>query len=222
MSVAKIEVACIVRDLLSWLVSGGSSKQNSRDHIINLRMVSRRLTRSQKKLEVKEREMERKVRVAIEKGDMQAARLYANDIVRSRNWARGYQSLNSKIEGLIFKLERTDAVQSLAGEMKSVAVNLKAASESLNMADLDDVIMDLEKSMEDIEVTSEVMEESVGSLFEGDIDNTEVDNVLAEYGAEVGVTASTGLPTPTTSTPQKEKTNISDLEKEIQDLRKQD
>ena len=90
------------------------------------------------------------------------------------------------------------------------------------MAGLDDVISDLEESMEDIEVKSEVMEDSVGSLFEGDIEENEVDSLLAEYGAEVGVTASTGLPSPTTNTPVGEKANISDLEKEIQDLRKND
>lgn len=180
------------------------------------------MQRSQKKLEQKERQMERKVRAAVEKGDMQAARMYANDVVRSRKWARGYQSLNSKIEGLMFKLERTDAVQSLAGEMKGVATSLKAASEALSMAGMDDIIQDLEESLEDVEISSEMMEESVDGLFAGDIEEDEVDNLLAEYGAEVGISASTGLPSPVTTTPTGEKTNITDLEKEIEDLRKQD
>lgn len=203
----------MVRDLIGWLVSGKSDKSN-RKHITNLKLVSRRLMRSQRKLENKEREAERKIRAALQKGDMEAARMYANDVVRSRKWARGYQSLISKIDGLIFKLERTDAVQSLANEMKGVAVSLREASMALNVAGLDDVIADMEGAMEDIEVTSEVMEDSVEGLFTSDINESEVDNLLAEYGAEVGISASSGLPTPVANS------KVSDLEKEIEELRK--
>ncbi len=204
----------MVRDLLSWLVSGKSDKSN-RSHITNLKVVERRLERSKKKLENKERQNERKIRTALQKGDMEAARLYANDVVRSRKWARGYQSLVSKIDGLIFKLERTDAVQSLAGEMRSVANSLREASAALNMEGLDDTVKDLESTMENVDIASDMMEDSVDGLFSADIDESEVDNLLGEYGAEVGVTASTGLPTaPVTNS------KVSDLENEIEQLRK--
>lgn len=210
----------MVRDLFSWLTGSKSGPASTRDHIINLRMVSKRLSRSQRKLENKEKQMDRKVRTAIQKGDMQSAKLYASDIVRSRKWARGYQSLNSKIEGLIFKLERTDAVQSLAGEMKGVADSLRSASAALNMTGLDDVIQDMQEAMEEVELTGEIMEDSVDLLFENDTDEGEVDNILAEFGAEIGVTASVGLPTPTGAT--NVSTNASDLKKEIADLRKEE
>ena len=116
----------------------------------------------------------------------------------------------------MFKLERTDAVQSLAGEMKGVAKSLREASMALKVEGLDDVIADMEGAMEDIEVTSEVMEDSVEGLFASDIDEGEVDNLLAEYGAEVGISASSGLPTPVATS------KVSDLEKEIEELRKDD
>jgi len=162
----------------------------------------------------KERQAERKIKQAIQRGDMEAARMYANDVVRARKWSRGYQSLISKIDGLMFKLERSDAVQSLAGEMRGVAKSLREASAALNIAGLDDVIQDMEQAMEEVDISSEVMEESVEGMFATDVDETEVDNILAEYGAEVGISASSGLPTPVSSS------KVSDLEKEIEELRK--
>ena len=205
----------MVRDLIGWLV-GGKSKKSSREQITNLKLVSKRLARSQRKLESKQRQAERKIKQALQKGDMEAARMYANDVVRAKKWARGYQSLISKIDGLMFKLERTDAVQSLAGEMKGIATSLREASAALNMAGLDDVISDMEEAMEEVEISSEVMEDSVEGLFTSDIDEGEVDNLLAEYGAEVGISASSGLPTPIATS------KVSDLEKEIEELRKDD
>lgn len=199
-----------MRDLIGWLVSGKSSKSN-RDHILNLKVVSRRLQRSQKKLENQEKQVEHKIRAAMQKGDMQAARMYAKDTVRSRKWARGYQSLISKIDGLVFKLERAEAVGSLAGEMKGVAQSLIAANNALNLPEIDNLVGNMQSALDGIEDTSEIMEDSVDQLFDNDTDETEVDNLLHEYGAEVGVSAEAGLPMPSTKS--------SELEKEIEALR---
>ncbi len=200
-----------MRDLIGWLVSGKKS-QNNKDHILNLKVVSRRLARSQRKLENQERKMERKIREAIKKGDMQAARMYANDAVRTRKWGRGYQSLISKIDGLIFKLERAEAVQDIAGEMRGVAKSLIAANQALNLPELDKVIGDMQYALDSIEDTSEIMEDSVDQLFESDTDEMEVDKLLQEYGVEAGISAEAGLPMPSGKT--------SKLEDEIERLRK--
>ncbi|OLS27395.1 MAG: hypothetical protein HeimC2_12350 [Candidatus Heimdallarchaeota archaeon LC_2] len=203
-----------MRDLFNWLVSGNSGKKSNREHLINLKMVNRRLNKSMKKLENTERQTERKIRQAIQKGDMQAARMYAQDTVRSRKWARGYQSLISKIDGLLFKLERADAVQSIAGEMKGVAKTLINANQSLNLPEIDHLVGDMQRALDGIEETSEIMEDSMDNLFEGDTDELEIDSLLTEYGVEVGLTASAGLPLPSTKT--------SDLEKEIEALRNEE
>jgi len=203
-----------LRDLIGWLVGGGKSSRGSRDHILNLKLVNRRLTKSQRKLENQERKTERKIRTAIQKGDMQSARMYAQDTVRSRKWARGYQSLLSKIDGLIFKLERAEAVQDIASEMKGVARSLIDANASLNLPEIDSLVGDMNEALEGIDDTSEIMEESMDSLFASDTDEGEIDSLLGEYGAEVGIAASSGLPAPSGQ--------ISELEKEIASLRKEE
>ncbi|MCE7734573.1 MAG: SNF7 family protein, partial [Candidatus Heimdallarchaeota archaeon] len=198
----------------NWLVSGNTGKRSNRDHILNLKVVSRRLTRSMKKLENTERKTERKIRNAIQKGDMQAARMYAKDTVRSRKWARGYQGLTSKIDGLIFKLERAEAVQDIASEMKGVAKSLINANQALNLPEIDHLVGDMQTALDGIEETSEIMEDSMDTMFESDTDEGEIDNLLNEYGVEAGLTASAGLPIPTGAT--------TELEKEIESLRKEE
>lgn len=202
-----------MRDFIGWLV-GGNSKKSQRDHILNLKVVGRRLERSKRKLENQQRQTEKKVRQAIQKGDMESARMYAKDVVRSKKWALGYQSLVSKIDGLIFKLERADAVQSIAGEMKGVAGALREANAQLNLPEIDNVVNDMNQALEGIEDKSDIMEDSVDQLFEMDTDETEVDSLLQEYGADIGVSVSTELPTPSSTT--------SELEKEIEALRKEE
>ena len=203
-----------MRDLIGWLVGGGSSKNTQRDHILNLKVVGRRLERSKRKLENQHRQTEKKVRQAIQKGDMDSARMYAKDVVRSKKWALGYQSLVSKIDGLIFKLERADAIQSIAGEMKGVAGALREANMQLNLPEIDAVVNDMNSALEGIEDKSEIMEDSVDQIFDMDTNEAEVDSLLQEYGADVGISVSSELPTPSSTT--------SELEKEIEELRKEE
>lgn len=195
---------------------GGSSgsKKSQKSHILNLKVVQRRLARSQRKLENQQRQTEKKVRAAIQKGDMDSARMYAKDVVRSKKWALGYQSLTSKIDGLIFKLERADAVQSIAGEMKGVAGALRQVNMELNLPEIENVVNDLNASLDGIEDKSEIMEDAVDGLFEMDTNEEDVDSLLQEYGADVGVSVSTELPTARSST--------SELEAEIEALRKEE
>lgn len=145
---------------------------------------------------------------------MESARMYAKDVVRSKKWALGYQSLISKIDGLMFKLERADAVQSIAGEMRGVAGALREANMQLNLPEIDSVVNDMNSALQGIEDKSGIMEDSVDQLFDMDTNQEEVDGLLQEYGADVGVSVSSELPTPSSTT--------SELEKEIESLRKEE
>ncbi|MHA2502328.1 MAG: Snf7 family protein [Candidatus Kariarchaeaceae archaeon] len=203
-----------MRDLIGWLVGGGNTQKTQKSHILNLKVVGRRLGRSQRKLENQQRVTEQKVRKAIQKGDMDSARMYAKDVVRSKKWALGYQSLISKIDGLSFKLERAEAVQSIAGEMKGVAGALRQVNMELNLPEIDTVVNDMNAALEGIEDKSEIMEDAVDGLFEMDTNEADVDSLLQEYGADIGVSVSTELPTPSSTT--------SELEAEIAELRKEE
>ncbi|MCG3219716.1 MAG: Snf7 family protein, partial [Candidatus Heimdallarchaeota archaeon] len=177
-------------------------------------VVSRKLERSQRKLESKERRSQNKIRTAVQRGDNESARMYAKDLVRSRKWARGYQSLISKIDALTFKMERAEAVQTIATEMASVASALRSANFNLNLPEIDMVVNDMETNMEEFDTTTEIMEDGIDGIFAADTDDVEVDSILQEFGAEVEVSVGTTLPTPRVKTDK--------LQEQIDALREDD
>jgi len=118
------------------------------------------------------------------------------------------QNLYSRVKNL------AEAVQDIAGEMRGVARSLVDANNALNLPEIDNLVGDMNEALQGIEDTSEIMEESMDGLFEGDTDETEIDSLLSEYGAEVGIAASSGLPAP--------KGEITALEKEIESLRNEE
>lgn len=197
---------------MGWLL--GTSK-SSRDHIVNLRLTVRRLERAQRKLDRDESKMQLKMKQSIQRGDIEGARLFATDIVRSRKWELGYQKLVSRINGLIFKLERADSAASMAEEMHGVADALRSANAQLQIPDLDRVIQDMEASIDGIEESTGTLEDGIDDLLVSDTDPVEVDRLIEQTAVELGVSTQAGLPTVGV-------VETDDLEAEIQKLRKKE
>lgn len=200
------------RNFIGWLL--GTSK-SPRDHIVNLKLTVRRLERAQRKLERDEARIQLKMKQAIQRGDMESARLFATDIVRNRKWELGYQKLISRINGLIFKLERADSAASMAEEMHGVAAALRAANAQLRIPDLDRVIMDMEQSIDGIEESTSTIEDGIDDLLVSDTDPAEVETLIQQTAAELGIETQSGLPTVGV-------VETDDLEEEIQRLRKRE
>ncbi|MBK5114233.1 MAG: Snf7 family protein [Candidatus Heimdallarchaeota archaeon] len=190
-----------------WLGGGKST----RDYIIDLKMVNKRLARSSKKLETDEQKLQRKTRDAMRRGLMDQARLYASNVARNRKWVYSYTRLTTRIEGIIFRLEQADSVQQLASELKGMAGALREVNASLNAPEISALVEDLENSFEGIEMTTDMMDEDFESMMSLDVDETEVDKIMGEIGTEIGLGAETGLPTPDIRS--------TELAKEIEKLR---
>jgi len=190
-----------------WLGGGKST----RDYIIDLKMVNKRLSRSSKKLETDEKKLQRKTRDAMKRGLMDQARLYASNVARNRKWVYSYTRLTTRIEGIIFRLEQADSVQQLASELKGMAGALREVNASLNAPEISALVEDLENSFEGIEMTTDMMDEDFENMMSLDVDETEVDKIMGEIGTEIGLGAETGLPTPDIRS--------TELAKEIEKLR---
>ena len=204
------------RGFIDWLTGSGST--SSRDQILHLKLTVRKLDRSKKKLEMEERRLKAKIQESMKKGDLDAARQYATDMVRSRKWALGYQKLSSKINGLIFKLERVDAASSLGKELYSVAQSLRIANANLHMPDIDRLVTDIEGQMDKVDMSTDTLEDGLDNLLVGDTDTAEIDRVLAQTAAEVGIDTTGLLPAPS----GQQVVQTSDLESEIEKLRRQE
>lgn len=200
------------RDFMGWLLG---TKKSPRDHIINLRLTVRRLERAQRKLSRDESKMQLKMKQNIQRGDLESARLFATDIVRNRRWEFGYQKLVSRMNGLIFKLERADTAASMAAEMHGIASALRTANAQLQIPDLDRVIQDMESSIDGIEESTGTIEDGIDDLLIADTDPAEVDRLIEQTAAELGVSTQAGLPTVGV-------VQTDDLEDEIQKLRRRE
>ena len=64
---------------------GGSSENKLLDQIFNLKFTAKQLARTATKCEKEEKALKQKVKKAIEKGNIEGAKIYAQDSIRKKN-----------------------------------------------------------------------------------------------------------------------------------------
>ncbi len=176
----------------NWLKGGSSPRQMT----VRLKMIARRMDRQHRKLKNSEAKLTKELRQAVLKGDMDAAKLYAGDVVRSRKMALGTQRLSSRITTIVFKLEQAQATEEIARDLQNLVGSLAMINQTLQIPQLSQTLEQMEVEMGDIDMSSETIGESFEGLMDAEVDQGEIEKVLGEVLSEEEITAAHGLPTP--------------------------
>ena len=157
------------------------------------------------------------VKRAIERGNIDGAKIHAQDAIRKKNEALNMLRLASRLDGVVSRLE-TQAKMNLVN--KDMAGIVKSLEKSLNANNLEKVseTMDMfEKQFENLDVRTEFVEQAMGNTTALSTPPEEVAGLMQQIADEHGLELSTDLPAVATTAPQvKEK---EDLENRLESLR---
>jgi len=173
----------------SWFKGGGGKKASPKKWAVKMRIVQRRMERQRMKLKKEESKMMKEVKEAVAKGDMEAARLYAKDVAKTRKMALGCQRLGSRVKTISNQLEQAGAIQSIGSDMKGLVKSLAAMNASMKIEGLDGILGEFEEQMGTLEFASETMDSAFDNISYSETEDADIDAILGEVSA--GVTAST-------------------------------
>jgi hypothetical protein len=86
------------------------------NQIMELKFTSKSLQRQARKCEKEEKETKLKVKKAIEKGNMDGARIYAENAIRKRTEQMNYLRLSSRLDAVVARLD-TQAKMQVSNEI---------------------------------------------------------------------------------------------------------
>ena len=81
------------------------------DMIFDMKMMAKEFDKNAKKSEKEEKQVKLKVKSAIEKNDMNAAKMYAQDAMRKKNETKRYTALSFKIDAVHSRLKNAYQTQ---------------------------------------------------------------------------------------------------------------
>merc|ERR550514_2343445 len=138
-------------------------------------------------------------------GQVDSAKIYAKDLVRTRAYIKKMHKMKSHMEAVSLRLQTMQSSAQMAQCMKGVTKVMGTMNKKMNLPQIQKIMMEFEKQNEMMGMKEEMMADAMDDAFADDDDEAEEDNVLGSILAELGVEMSNKLqdaPTTAMQAPQ--------------------
>ncbi|GBL84746.1 Charged multivesicular body protein 1a [Araneus ventricosus] len=157
------------------------------DLLFQLRFSSKQLERLSKRAEKDEKLQRNKIKKAIQQGNMEGAKIYAENAIRKKNEALNYLRMASKIDAVSSKVQSALTMKGVTKNMGSVVKALDKAINSMDLQKVSAVMEQFEQQFEDLDVHTSVVEDAMGSATTTSTPLAQVDSLIQQVAEENGL-----------------------------------
>ncbi|CAG9466926.1 unnamed protein product [Pedinophyceae sp. YPF-701] len=163
---------------------GSRSQDKLMDQIFNLKFMSKQMTKAATKCEKEQKSERNKVKKAIEKGNLEGARIYGQNAIRKKEEQLNWLRLGSQLDAVSSQLESQAKMSQVTSSMRNVVSNL---DKILKATPIEKVQMNMDK-FENIFETLNVQTNAVSGAFKNQMALStpadEVDQLVQEVATE--------------------------------------
>lgn len=129
-------------------------KHSLEDDLIQFRLTSKQMARSAKKCDKNKEMQKEKLKKAIEQGNMEGAKIYAQNVIREQNQSLTFLRLGSRIDAVASRLETAIRMQDVNKAMVATVSGMSHAMKSMEVEQIAKTMEQFEKQFEDMDVRS--------------------------------------------------------------------
>eukprot|EP01126_Amoeba_proteus_P056560 TRINITY_DN711_c0_g2_i1.p1 TRINITY_DN711_c0_g2~~TRINITY_DN711_c0_g2_i1.p1 ORF type:complete len:194 (-),score=56.55 TRINITY_DN711_c0_g2_i1:148-729(-) len=152
-----------------------------------LRFTARQLVSQSKRCEKQAKKEKLKLKKAIEQGNTEGARIYAQNAIRQKNQALNYLRLSSRVDAVSTRVETAARMRQVTRSMNNIVVAMDRAMKEMNLEKMTQVLDEFEKQFEDMDVQTEYMEQTINTSTALTTPQAEVDDLISQVAAEHGL-----------------------------------
>ncbi|KAL2937360.1 ESCRT-related protein CHMP1A [Bienertia sinuspersici] len=200
----------------------GGSTEKLMNQIMELKFTSKSLLRQAKKCEKDEKSEKLKIKKAMEKGNMDGARICAENAIRKRNEQMNYLRLSSRLDAVVARLDTQAKMQTVSKSMGSIVNSLNSSLTTGNLQKMSETMDNFEKQFVNMEVQAEFMESSMAGSTSLSTPESDVNSLMHQVADDYGLEVSVGLPQPSAHpvpTKTEEPVDENDLSRRLAELK---
>merc|ERR1712203_199992 len=149
----------------------------------------------------KEEKAERaKLKKAMEKGNMEVARIHAENAIRQKNQSLNFLRMSARVDAVASRVQSAVTTKKVTKSMEGVVKGMSAAMKSMNLEKISSLMDNFEKQFEDLDVQTSVMEGAMSQTTATNIPQDSVDVLMRQAADEAGLELNMELPGPTQQT----------------------
>lgn len=164
-----------------------SNAEKMQDNLFQLRMTAKQMERASVKCEKEEKAEKGKLKKAIQKSNIEGARIHAENAIRQKNQALTYRKMASRIDAVSQRVQTAVTTQQVTKSMQGVVSSMKSAMNSLNLEKTTKLMDDFEREFEHLDVQTQVMDDAMQGTTVLNVPEGQVDNLLQEVADEAGL-----------------------------------
>merc|ERR1740128_578770 len=165
----------------------GFGGPNMEETLFQLKFCSKQLEKLSKKAEKDQKKEEDKIKKALTSGDVERARIYAENAVRKKNESLNYLRMSSKVDATSSRVQTAVAMKGVAKNMGSVVKSLDKAINSMELQKISEVMDKFEQTFEDLDVQTSVIENAMGTATTTSTPAQQVDDLIKQVADEAGL-----------------------------------
>ncbi|KAH3745093.1 SNF7 family protein [Pelomyxa schiedti] len=173
------------------------------DQLFQLRFASKQLQRQSTRSEQNEKREKLKAKKAMEKGNMDGARIYAENAIREKNMALNYLKLSARVDGVASRVEQAIRMRVVTGSMAGIVKSLDKAVNNMDLSQVTQVMDRFEKQIEDLDVQGEYVLKATSKSSATSMPASEVDTLLEQVADENGFILAEGMVDAPTEAPHR-------------------
>jgi len=157
------------------------------NYLFNLKIAVKELERSSKKSEKEEKIEKLKAKRYIKKGNVEIARIHAENSIRQRIQAVNYLKMSARVDAVASRVQTALTTKKVTQSMVGVVKAMAAATNSMNLECISILMDRFETQFDDLDVQTSHMQETMSQSITTSIPQAGVCNLLQEVAEEAGL-----------------------------------
>ena len=157
------------------------------DTMFEFKMMGKSMAKESKKSEAQSKNLIKKVKDCIAKGDYEQAKVAASDAIRQKNMVKRYRVLSSKIDTVAQRLQTAYQNQKLTEQMQNLTQQLLGAGNMMDIVKMTETMANFEKLFDDLDVNSNMMDQVFDNVNAGTVNEQEVKQLIGQIAQQNGM-----------------------------------
>ncbi|CAB3408377.1 unnamed protein product [Caenorhabditis bovis] len=162
-------------------------KEQMRTNTRELRKTNRELESDRRQLERREKELEEEIKKLAKKGQTDAARQLAKQLVQLRNHKAKSVGMSAKISGVQAQNSHMNSMAKMSSAMGTTVKTMKAMEKQMPLEKVARNMREFQMAQEKMGLTEEMMNDALDSMLDSPGDAEEQDAIVNQVLDEIGI-----------------------------------
>lgn len=167
---------------------------NMESCLFELKMATKSLLRESKKCEKEEKVQKGKLKQAIQKNNMEGAKIHAENAIRQKNQALNFLRMSARVDAISSRVQTAIQMKNVTKNMSSVTKNMEATMRSMNLEKISQMMDRFEKQFENLDIQSQYMENAMSGTTQQFAPEDEVTQLMQKTADEAGLSMNLEIP----------------------------